>query len=375
MYVSDDGLARERCAKVCGAYFLDELTSYAYPWRDSLYIHKSALRKGVPVSTRHIIESQQFTLESIEALFEDARRIEGLLKTSRGRDRLATFASNKILTSFFYEESTRTRVSFEIAALLLGMKISSTTNASQFSSVAKGESFEHTIRILCGYRPDIIVLRHSIEGAARLAAQYSDNFQYGIPIINAGDGVGQHPTQALLDLFTIEREWGRLDNLLVVIGGDLLYGRTTHSLVYLLSQYPGNRFCFVSPAELAMKPDILDYLDRRGVSWSAHATLDDIPRSAQVIYWTRVQNERIADTSIRQSVERQKPNFVLKKSFLDEFPPSLRLLHPMPIVGEIESEIDTDSRAAYFRQAGNGLPVRMALLLHVLAFQKRWDLR
>ena len=263
------------------------------------------------------------------------------------------------MMTVFYEPSTRTRASFESAMWLSGGTVSfSTENAREFSSAVKGETLEDTIRILNGYQPHVIVLRYHEEGGAQRAAQVSR-----IPIINAGDGTGQHPTQALLDLFTIQQEIGRIDGISVALVGDLARGRTVHSLTYLLAKFRGVRLLLVSPPNLRLREDIRDYLERHDVPFTEHADLRTVASHADVIYQTRTQTER----GPRAEETKQENVFcVVDAEVLSLMGPRSIIMHPMPRNEEIDPSIDNDPRAAYFRQAENGLYVRMALLKKIL---------
>ncbi len=300
----------------------------------------------------HILEAQQFDLKTIETLFKLADRMEKVAARGGTDD-----YRGRIMATLFYEPSTRTRFSFETAMLRLGGRVISTENAREFSSVSKGETLEDTIRILNGYA-DVIVLRHSEAGAAARAAAVSH-----VPIINGGDGIGQHPTQALLDLYTIRKELGRLNGLEVAMVGDLAQGRTVRSLAYLLSKYPNIRISFVAPPLLKMKDDILEHLREHRVAYREESDLAKVLPDADVVYQTRIQKERFRDLADYQKV---KGVFVLDAASLKAMKPRSIIMHPLPRVDEIRMEVDADPRAAYFRQAQNGLFVRMALLAMVL---------
>jgi len=301
----------------------------------------------------HVIEAQQFDTATLGELFDTAARMEGLAKRG-GTDRYA----NRIMSTLFYEPSTRTRFSFETAMHRLGGRVISTENAAEFSSVSKGETLEDTIRILSGYA-DVIVIRHFEVGAARRAAAVAN-----VPVINAGDGVGQHPTQALLDLYTIRKEVGRLDGLKIAMVGDLAQGRTVRSLTYLLSKYRDIEMFFVAPPLLKMKEDILEHLRERYVSYVEEAALDKVLPLVDVVYQTRVQKERFGDRVA--DYEKCRGIYVINAAALGLMRPDAIVMHPLPRLDEISSEVDSDPRAAYFRQAQNGLFVRMALLTMVL---------
>ncbi|MBW3538167.1 aspartate carbamoyltransferase [Candidatus Parcubacteria bacterium] len=302
---------------------------------------------------RHVLRSQQFDEELLLLLFERAADLQTNFDDPRRHRMMGQLLAGSMLFNVFYEPSTRTRMSFAAAAQHLGMQVVTTENAREFSSSAKGETLEDSIRVMCEYRPDVIVLRHHEDGAAERAAVVS-----GVPVINAGDGGGQHPTQALLDLYTIKHELERISNLHLLIGGDLARGRTARSLAYLISKFPGNRITFVSPRELSVGEDIKQHLSEHEVPYSETEELRDALPEADVVYWTRTQLERHKGQILDP--------FVLGVDELALMKQDTVLLHPLPRIGEITVEVDSDPRAAYFRQAGNGMFVRMALIEWVL---------
>jgi aspartate carbamoyltransferase catalytic subunit len=261
------------------------------------------------------------------------------------------------MAALFYEPSTRTRLSFEAAMLRLGGQTMGTDNAREFSSAAKGETLEDTIRIVSGYA-DAIVLRHNEEGAAKRAAAVSS-----VPVINAGDGPGQHPTQALLDLYTIRDDLGHIDGIRIAMVGDLANGRTVRSLTYLLSKFSDIRICFVAPPQVAMRKDIKDHLDEHKVPWFETQDLDVVLPQVDVVYQTRIQKERFTDEASYRAV---KGVYRIDASTLARMSKEAIVMHPLPRVDEIAPEVDSDPRAAYFRQARNGLWIRMALLERLL---------
>jgi len=257
----------------------------------------------------------------------------------------------KLLATLFYEPSTRTRFSFEAAMFRLGGQVLSAESAAQASSAAKGESLEDAMRIISGYA-DAIVLRHPEVGAVERAARAAE-----VPVISAGDGTGHHPTQALLDLYTIKKELGRLDHLRVGLAGDLRNGRTGRSLALLLSRFPGNELLLISPRELSMGSDVVEQLTGARVD-----VTDDFQNALtglDVLYQTRIQAERFASPD---DYERFRGIDVLTVDLMDHLPEHAIVMHPLPRVGEIDPLVDADPRAAYFRQARNGLWVRMAVL-------------
>lgn len=304
----------------------------------------------------HVVESQQFNPDLLEAIFDEVDFMRQVVK--RGT-RLNEHAG-KVMACLFYEPSTRTRFSFEAAMHRLGGRVMSTENAEAFSSAKKGESLRDTIRIM-GMYADVIVLRHKEEGSSKEAATYSQK-----PIINAGDGKGQHPTQALLDLYTIKKHQGRLEGLKVAMVGDLKYGRTVHSLTYLLSKYEGNELFFVSPEYCQMDPEITDWLSTKGVTFVETDNLDEVLDKVDCLYMTRVQEERFESADDKKAFLNTKDNFVLSQKKVRKMKGQAMIMHPLPRRQELPEGIDENPRAVYFDQAENGLYVRMALLSHVL---------
>lgn len=296
------------------------------------------------------IEAQQLDVAQIFFLFAKAEELRKEVKNP---------LQGKILTTLFYEPSTRTRLSFESAMLRLGGAVISTENAKEFSSAVKGESLEDTTRVVEKYS-DIIVVRHYEEGAAKRMAAVSE-----VPVINAGDGAGQHPTQALLDLYTIWREIGRVEHFTIAFVGDLKYGRTVRSLCYLLGKFHGVKVIFVSPPSLAIKEDIKEYLQRHNVSFVEEQDFTEALRRSDVIYLTRMQKERMEEGEF----ERVKNMYKLTAETLSFIRNDARVLHPLPHTEEISLPVEreqTDKRIAYFRQVENGLYIRMALIASLL---------
>ena len=301
---------------------------------------------------QHVIESQQFSRPLLEELLDRAEEMKAQPHHFSGR------LNGQVMAALFYEPSTRTRLSFEAAMLRLGGRTVGTDNAREFSSAAKGETLEDTIRIVSGYA-DVIVLRHNEEGAARRAAAVSS-----VPVINAGDGPGQHPTQALLDLYTIRDELGHIDGIRIAMVGDLANGRTVRSLAYLLSKFRDIRIWFVAPPQVAMRDDIKAHLDEHHVAWVESEDLDAVLPQVDVIYQTRIQKERFSDEA---SYLALKGIYCIDGSTLARMRKDAIVMHPLPRVDEIAPEVDADPRAAYFRQARNGLFIRMALLDKLLS--------
>jgi aspartate carbamoyltransferase catalytic subunit len=308
-------------------------------------------QRSAPWYGKDILSVNQFSRKDLEFIFGVAHEMRIMV------ERIGTFdlLKGKILANLFYEPSTRTSSSFTSAMERLGGSVIP-INEVHYSSVAKGESLPDTVRTLECYA-DVIVLRHPEIGSAALAAQYARK-----PIINAGDGVGEHPTQALLDLFTIVEELGQVDGLTVTMLGDLKYGRTVHSLARLLSQF-AVRINYVSPDILRMPEEIINELAEKGVPQQESALLEPVLAETDVLYVTRVQKERFADLGTYESV---KGAYVITPATLAAAKERMIVMHPLPRVGEISMEVDDDPRAAYFRQMGYGLFVRMALLAMVL---------
>ena len=299
---------------------------------------------------KHIISTKQFLNKNILSdLFALADEME---YRDHGRT-LTKPLDGKILASLFYEPSTRTRFSFESAMLKLGGSTITTENATQFSSVTKGETLDDTIRVISQYA-DVIVIRHFETGSAQLASSISS-----VPVINAGDGTGEHPTQALLDLYTIQKELGSITNRKVALVGDLLYGRTIHSLLNLLSIYEGIELYLVSPEQLKLPERYKENLVGKKIAFHEITDLHEVAKLADVIYMTRVQRERFPSL---EEYEKLKDCYIMNKDVMNKMKEDAVVLHPLPRVTEITVEVDDDKRAAYFRQARNGLYIRMALL-------------
>jgi len=300
-----------------------------------------------------VIDAQQFNKRTLEVVFRIAKEME----KTRNRSMLA----GKILISLFYEPSTRTRFSFESAMLRLGGNVISTENAREFSSAAKGESLEDSIRVTSGYG-DVIVLRYHKEGGAKKAQNISS-----IPVINAGDGTGQHPTQAILDLYTITKIFGHFKGLRIAMMGDLANGRTVRSLCYFIAKhYPDNEILFISPKETRMRDDIKAYLDRYNVHWEEHSKLTTIIGDADIFYQTRIQQERFKNKRTLKKVQKTAKELYITAKKLSFMKKDAIIMHPLPHLKEIGKGVDENPRARYFEQAQNGLYVRMALLKMIL---------
>jgi aspartate carbamoyltransferase catalytic subunit len=299
-----------------------------------------------------ILAVSQFNRHNLSYLFALAERMRDLVEEQGGIDLL----KHRVLAALFYEPSTRTSASFIAAMERLGGSVIPITQGVQFSSVSKGESLPDTIRTLEQYA-DAIVLRHPEKGSAAIAARYARK-----PIINAGDGDGEHPTQALLDLFTILEELGSIDGLTIAMVGDLRYGRTVHSLTELLLNYEV-RLRFVSPEILRMPLNLMNKVRDAGYDVRETYDVHDVIGEANVLYVTRVQKERFSDLA---QYEQVKDYYKITPELLDGTQSPMVVMHPLPRVNEISYEVDEDPRAAYFRQVRNGLYIRMALLAAVL---------
>jgi len=299
-----------------------------------------------------IISVSQFTRENLEYIFGIAEEMRAIVKRVGSTDLL----KGTVLACLFYEPSTRTSSSFIAAMSRLGGTVIPITQGVQFSSVSKGESLPDTIRTLESYA-DVMVIRHPEMGSAQIAADYARK-----PIINGGDGVGEHPTQALLDLFTIKEELGRVDGLDIGMVGDLRYGRTVHSLARLLCLYD-IRFNFVSPEILRLPLDVMNGIRKRGLPVTETYDVADIISDVDVLYVTRVQKERFADLA---QYEEVRGLYVITPELMGQAKEKMIVMHPLPRVGEISYGVDSDPRAAYFRQMENGMYIRMALLAAVL---------
>ena len=298
-----------------------------------------------------IIEVQQFSKETLNYIFAIADRME----KSPPKNLLA----GKKMFTLFYEPSTRTRMSFESAMIDLGGNVISTENAHEFSSAAKGETLPDTIRTINGYKPDVIVLRHFQEGSSRIAQKFSK-----VPVINAGDGPGQHPTQAFLDLYTMKKQFSKIKGLKIALIGDLINGRTVRSDCYLLAKhYPDNFIYLVSLKETRMKEDIKNYLNKYNVKWEEINGLEPILGKADIFYQTRVQKERFKDNiNLYEKIQKESERLIINADSLKKMKKEACIMHPLPRGPEIAEDVDDDEKAIYFKQAENGLYIRMALL-------------
>lgn len=294
----------------------------------------------------HILSCKQFSRKSLEELLDLAKDIK--YNPSKYRNVL----ENKIIAPIFFEPSTRTRLSFETAALKLGAKIITTENA-QNSSTKKGETLQDTIKVLAGY-VDCIVMRHSQDDSAEIAASVSK-----VPILNAGSGKKDHPSQSLLDIFTIREKRGKIDGLKIAILGDLVYGRTIHSLLEILTLYKDVEVWGLSKPCFKLPDKYREMLSNNNIKYTECTSFDELPKDIDVLYHTRIQQERFEG-------DLGKEEFIINKSVLNKFSQKTFVMHPLPRLNEISEDIDNDSRAVYFEQAHNGVPVRMAMYLSVL---------
>lgn len=305
---------------------------------------------------RNLIDILDLTTEEIDNLIETANDI------INNPDKYAEKCRRKKLATLFFEPSTRTRLSFEAAMYELGGQVIGFSEASS-SSASKGESISDTVRVVSGYS-DIIAMRHPKEGAAYVAS-----FGATVPIINAGDGGHSHPTQTLTDLFTIKREKGRFDNLTVGFCGDLKFGRTVHSLINALSRYSGIKVVLISPDELKLPSYVKkDVLKAKGIEYVQTKDLESVISDLDILYMTRVQQERFFN---EEDYLRLKDSYILTKDKLKKAKETLSIMHPLPRVNEISTDVDSDPRACYFKQAENGKYIRMALILKLLEESER----
>lgn len=262
----------------------------------------------------------------------------------------------KVVASLFFEPSTRTRLSFETAINRLGGRIIGFSDAGS-SSVSKGETLHDTTRMVSNY-VDLIVMRHPLEGSSRYAAEVAS-----VPVINAGDGANQHPTQTLLDMYSILKTQGTLDNINIFMIGDLKYGRTVHSLLMAMSQFENPVFNFIAPEELAMPEEYKLFLKEKGIRYFEHTEINENINHADIIYMTRVQKERFMDPI---EYEKVKNVYILRNSMLENTKPNMRILHPLPRINEIHPDVDNNEKAYYFEQARNGVFTRQAIIAHIL---------
>ncbi len=300
--------------------------------------------------TKNLISIQDFSKAEILHILDVAKEFE--------KDREQNFLAGKVVACLFFEPSTRTRLSFEAAVNRLGARVIGFPD-NKNTSQSKGETLEDTIRIVSGYA-DMIVMRHPMEGAAAIAASVA-----GIPVVNAGDGANQHPTQTLLDLFAIRETQGRLEGLTVNMVGDLKYGRTVHSLSEAMSDFDPH-FIFTAPEELKMPHKYLEFLDAKGISYEETEDLEAHINDCDILYMTRVQQERFP---LKEDYEKVKDVYELKASMLGGARPNMKILHPLPRITEIHTDVDTTPYAYYFQQARGGMYVRMAVISYLLGYR------
>jgi aspartate carbamoyltransferase len=296
---------------------------------------------------RSLVSIDDFSTEEILKVLDLAVEFE--------KQPVRKLLEGKVIATLFFEPSTRTRLSFESAINRLGGKIVGFSDAAS-SSVSKGETLHDTIKMVSSYS-DLIVMRHPIEGSARFASEVAS-----VPVINAGDGANQHPTQTLLDLYSIRKTQGRLEDLNIFMVGDLKYGRTVHSLMMAMSRWNAT-FNFIAPEELKMPDEFKLYLDNIGLKYYEHTDFTDIISKADIIYMTRVQKERFSDP---MEYEKVKNVYVLRNSMLKNTKQNMRILHPLPRVNEIHTDVDSNPKAYYFEQALNGVYTRQAILCTLL---------
>ncbi|MDR1886305.1 MAG: aspartate carbamoyltransferase [Prevotellaceae bacterium] len=293
------------------------------------------------VSINDLSKSEVLNILDMAALFE--------------ADPNRKLAENKVIASIFFEPSTRTRLSFETAINRLGARVIGFSEVSN-TSVSKGETLKDTITMISNYA-DMIVIRHPLEGSVRYVSEISS-----VPVINAGDGSNQHPTQTLLDLYSIGKTQGRLDDLHITMVGDLKYGRTVHSLLMAMSHF-NPRFRFIAPKELAMPDEYKKYLKQKNIPFEEHHDLAENIIDTDIVYMTRVQKERFSEP---MEYEKLKNTYILRNSMLERTKPNMKVLHPLPRVGEISEDVDKNPKAYYFNQAKNGVYARMAAICYLL---------
>ncbi|TCN67583.1 aspartate carbamoyltransferase [Acetobacteroides hydrogenigenes] len=303
------------------------------------------------MKNKSLVSINDFSKDEIIRILELAEKFE--------KNPSQRVLEGKVVASLFFEPSTRTRLSFESAINRLGGRVIGFSEASN-TSVSKGESLKDTILTVANYS-DLIVMRHPIEGSARFASEVAR-----VPVINAGDGANQHPTQTMLDLYSIRKTQGTLDNLHIVMIGDLKYGRTVHSLLQAMSHF-NTKFTFVSPPELKLPNEYKLYLKERGLSFTEETEIGKTVDDADIVYMTRVQRERFSDL---MEYEKVKNVYVLKNEMFASSKPNMKILHPLPRVNEISEDVDDNPHAYYFTQALNGVYARMAIMCSILGLEK-----
>lgn len=299
------------------------------------------------IKNKSLVSINDFSKEEILRIIELAAEFEA--------NPNQPLLQGRVIASLFFEPSTRTRLSFETAINRLGGRVIGFSDANA-TSTTKGETLKDTIIMVSNYA-DLIVMRHPLEGAARYASEQSR-----VPVVNAGDGANQHPSQTLLDMFSISKTQGHLDNLKIAMVGDLKYGRTVHSLLMAMS-YFNPKFYFVAPEELKIPNEYKEFLNAKGIEYEEHREMTDIMSEVDILYMTRVQKERFSDLI---EYEKVKNTYILRNSMLEGTKPNLRVLHPLPRVNEIATDVDANPKAYYFRQAENGVYTRMAIIASIL---------
>lgn len=305
---------------------------------------------SISLKDRSLISIYDYTPEEICHILDIAEDFE--------KNRLQNLLNGRVIASLFFEASTRTRLSFETAIQLLGGNVIGFSSTAG-TSLQKGESLKDTIMMVASYA-DLIVMRNPVDGSARYASEVSK-----VPIINAGDGSNQHPTQCLLDLYSIRKTQGTLENLEITMVGDLKYGRTVHSLVQAMCNFNA-KFNFVSPAELKMPSTVIQFIKDAGLEYHEYTSLEEVIPHSDIIYMTRVQRERFPDPL---EYEKVKNSYILRNEMLENSKPNCRILHPLPRVNEIHTDVDANPKAYYFQQAQNGLFVRQALIAAILGLK------
>ena len=302
------------------------------------------------MSKKSLISIGDFTKEEILHVLETAKEFE--------QNKEQNFLEGKVIASLFFEPSTRTRLSFETAINRLGAKVIGFTDATN-TSQSKGETLKDTIKMVNNY-VDMIVMRHPLEGSSRYASEVAD-----VPVVNAGDGANQHPSQTLLDLYSILQTQGTLEGLTINMVGDLKYGRTTHSLLQAMSHF-NTKFIFTAPEELKMPKEYKQFLDSKGIEYIETTSIDEYLNDCDILYMTRVQQERFTDP---MEYERVKDVYTLSAGMLTDVKQNMKILHPLPRVTEITQDVDETPYAYYFKQAENGLYVRMAIISYLLGYR------
>ena len=305
---------------------------------------------SISLKDRSLISIYDYTPEEICHILDIAEDFE--------KNRLQNLLNGRVIASLFFEASTRTRLSFETAIQLLGGNVIGFSSTAG-TSLQKGESLKDTIMMVASYA-DLIVMRNPVDGSARYASEVSK-----VPIINAGDGANQHPTQCLLDLYSIRKTQGTLENLEITMVGDLKYGRTVHSLVQAMCNFNA-KFNFVSPVELRMPSTVIQFIKDAGLEYHEYTSLEEVIPHSDIIYMTRVQRERFPDPL---EYEKVKNAYILRNEMLENSKPNCRILHPLPRVNEIHTDVDANPKAYYFQQAQNGLFVRQALIAAILGLK------